>query len=195
MGFTPTASGTPVVVPLRAVGCLELGSERQQRNRAGLLDRPRQLALERRARARQAARNDLAAVGHKLLQQPHVAVADRVDLLHRKLADLLAAEELPSARTTGAGRTRRTRRPRTARARSTLALISRTRRRRGAFTRCCLIHNFISHVVFPLSAAGLLALSRFCCPRSRPSGGLWTRPSPSGNDHGSFAQRFSCPLD
>ena len=57
-----------------------------------------QLALVARADAGQAARNDLAALGHEALQQAHVAVADRVDLLRAELADLLAAEELASAR-------------------------------------------------------------------------------------------------
>ena len=47
----------------------------------------------------QAARNDLATLGDKALQQTNVAVGDRIDLLRAELADLLAAEELASART------------------------------------------------------------------------------------------------
>ena len=61
----------------------------------------------------QAARNDLAALGDEALQQPHIAVANGVNLLGAELADLLAAEELPSARTAArtagaAGSARRT---------------------------------------------------------------------------------------
>jgi hypothetical protein len=51
----------------------------------------------------QAAGNNLASLGDKLLQQAYVAVVDRIDLLHAELADLLAPEELPS--TTGSART------------------------------------------------------------------------------------------
>jgi hypothetical protein len=66
----------------------------------------------------QAARYDLATLCHKTLQQTHVAVADGVDLLGAELADLLAAEELPSTRsaagtaggTRAAGTARATRR-------------------------------------------------------------------------------------
>jgi hypothetical protein len=47
--------------------------------------------------------HDLAALGHKPLQQPYVAVRDRVNLLGAELADLLAAEELAAS----AGTTRR----------------------------------------------------------------------------------------
>src|SRR5260370_38680881 len=50
----------------------------------------------------QATGHDLAALGHELLQQPHLFVVDVVDLLDAKLADLLAAEELASAVTGGA---------------------------------------------------------------------------------------------
>jgi hypothetical protein len=73
--------------------------EGEQRDVARLLDRERELALMARADARQAAGNDLAALGDEALQQPHVAVADGVDLLRAELADLLAAEELASSRT------------------------------------------------------------------------------------------------
>src|SRR6185437_14807564 len=90
---------------------LELGGVGQQSDGAGLLDRLGQLALEGSRGAGEATRNDLAAVRNKLLQKTNVAVGDRVDLLHGELADLLAAEELASARTaTGAaGRARTTR--------------------------------------------------------------------------------------
>ena len=65
------------------------------------------------ADAGQAARNDLAALGDEALQQADIAVADGVDLLGAELADLLAAEELasarPAARTARASRDRRLR--------------------------------------------------------------------------------------
>ncbi len=50
------------------------------------------------ANARQTARNDLAALGNKALQQANIAVGDRVDLLGAELADLLAPEKLAAAR-------------------------------------------------------------------------------------------------
>ena len=76
--------------------------EGQQGDVAGLLDGAGQAALVRGANAGQAARHNLAALGHKLLQQTHIAVGDRVDLLGAELADLLAAEELAaSARPAG----------------------------------------------------------------------------------------------
>jgi hypothetical protein len=56
----------------------------------------------------QAAGNNLAPFGHELLQQAHIAVVDGVDLLHAELADLLAPEELASARTRSARTTRST---------------------------------------------------------------------------------------
>jgi hypothetical protein len=57
-------------------------------------------------------RHDLAALGHKALQQANIAVGDCVDLLGAELADLLAAEELAaSARTAGGPSARSTSRP------------------------------------------------------------------------------------
>jgi len=81
---------------------LEARCERKQGNVARLLDRKRKAALMPGANARQAARNNLAALGDEALKQANVTVRDRVDLLCAELADLLAAEELPSARTAGA---------------------------------------------------------------------------------------------
>jgi hypothetical protein len=54
----------------------------------------------------QAARNDLAALGDKTLQQANVAVRDGVDLLGAELTDLLAPEKLAATRsaTRSAGR-------------------------------------------------------------------------------------------
>src|ERR1700753_417262 len=73
---------------------LVLGGVGQQGDGAGLLDGARQLALERSRGAGETARDDLAAVRNELLKQAHVAVGDRVNLLHGELANLLAAEEL-----------------------------------------------------------------------------------------------------
>src|SRR5690349_12192107 len=77
--------------------------ERQQGDVARLLDGRRKPALVRRADARQAARHDLAALGHELRKQTHVLVIDGVDLLDAELADFLAAEVLASAFTSAAG--------------------------------------------------------------------------------------------
>src|SRR5579864_742324 len=71
--------------------------KRQQRDVAGLLDRRTQTALVWRAHTGQAARNDLPALGHKLRQQAHVFVIDRLDLLSTKLADLLATKIFSTA--------------------------------------------------------------------------------------------------
>jgi hypothetical protein len=79
---------------------LETRSEGKQRNIARLLDCQAKPALMPCADSGQAARNNLAALRNKTLQKPDIAVGDRVDLLRAELADLLAAEELASARTT-----------------------------------------------------------------------------------------------
>src|SRR5207248_4195166 len=71
--------------------------ERKQRDIPRLLDCRTQAALVRRAHARQTARHDLAAFGDKLRQQAHILVIDRLDFLRAELANLLAAEILPSA--------------------------------------------------------------------------------------------------
>jgi hypothetical protein len=71
----------------------------------------------------QAAGNDLASLGDELLQQAHIAVVDRVDLLHAELADLLAPEELASARTGPTGPTRSTS-ARTTSARGTVRTVA-----------------------------------------------------------------------
>src|SRR5882757_4817297 len=85
-----------------------------------------------RAHTGQAARNDLAALGDKTLQQANVTVRDRIDLLRAELADLLASEELTATRaaartTSGTGPTRRSARTgvraRRCRARSVLLLL------------------------------------------------------------------------
>jgi len=71
--------------------------ERQQGDVPGLLDGASQAALVRGAHAGEPPGHDLAALGHKPLQQPDIAVRDRVDLLGTELADLLAAKELAAA--------------------------------------------------------------------------------------------------
>ena len=59
----------------------------------------------RGAHAGQPARHNLAALGHKPLQQTNIAIRNRVDLLGAELADLLAAEELAAtAGSAGPGR-------------------------------------------------------------------------------------------
>jgi hypothetical protein len=71
--------------------------KRQQGDISGLLDGAGQAALVRGANAGEPPGNDLAALGYKSLQQPDIAVRDRIDLLGAELADLLAAEKLSAA--------------------------------------------------------------------------------------------------
>jgi hypothetical protein len=86
--------------------------KRQQSDVAGLLDGASQTALVRGANAGEAPRHNLAALGHKSLQQSDVAVRNCVNLLGTKLADLLAAEELATAaRSAGGSASRSTGRP------------------------------------------------------------------------------------
>ena len=69
-------------------------SKRQQGDIPCLLDRFRQASLMRCANTREPAGHNLAALGHKSLQQPHVAIRDCVNLLRTELADLLATKKL-----------------------------------------------------------------------------------------------------
>jgi hypothetical protein len=71
--------------------------EWQQGDVAGLLNGARESPLVRGADTGQTAGNNLAPLGDELLQQPHIAVVDGVDLLHAELTDLLAPEELAPA--------------------------------------------------------------------------------------------------
>jgi hypothetical protein len=87
-----------------ASGKLVACCERQQCNVPRLLDGARQPPLVRGADTGQPPRHNLAALSHKLLQQPYVAIRNRIDLFRAELADLLAAEELA----TSAGSTRTT---------------------------------------------------------------------------------------
>ena len=86
-----------------AVNFLVPRRKRKQRDVASLLDGARQTALMRGAHTGQTAWHNLAALSHELLQQPHVAVGNRIDLLGAELADLLAAEELATSARTAAG--------------------------------------------------------------------------------------------
>jgi hypothetical protein len=69
----------------------------QQGDVPGLLDGASEAALVGGANAGEPPGHDLAALGHKALQQADIAVGYRVDLLGAELADLLAAEELAAA--------------------------------------------------------------------------------------------------
>ena len=102
----------------------------------------RQSPLMRCANSGQAAWNDLAALRHKLGEQPDVFVIDRLNFLHAKLANFLAAKIFASAlAATWAARTRRT----------TLSAIGSSRRTISArravshrtSVRCC--SHFFSH--------------------------------------------------
>src|SRR5438128_12347158 len=68
-----------------------VSGERKQRGDAGALDRILQLALMQRARSRNAARQNLSALGNELLQRLHVFEIDVFDLFHAELADTLTA--------------------------------------------------------------------------------------------------------
>ncbi len=72
-------------------------SKRQQGNVPGLLDGAGQAALVGGAYAGQPPWHNLAALGHKPLQQTNIAVRNGIDLLSAKLADLFAAEELAAS--------------------------------------------------------------------------------------------------
>jgi hypothetical protein len=81
-------------------GELEPRSEGKQSDVARLLDRKAKAALMPCAYTGQTARNNLAALGDKTLQQTDVAVRDRIDLLGAELAHLFAPEEFAAARAT-----------------------------------------------------------------------------------------------
>src|SRR5262249_27221415 len=87
---------------LRSVaGCQSLATSNQllvchvrnERDLARALDRRLQFALVHRAGARDAPRQDLAALGDERPDQLHVLVVDVVDLVRAELADLAAAEQ------------------------------------------------------------------------------------------------------
>src|SRR5713226_10283178 len=72
-----------------------LGCLGQERDRARPPDGAGELALVPRAAAGDAARGDLAALGHEVLQPAHVLVVDELHLVHAELADLAPAEPAP----------------------------------------------------------------------------------------------------
>ena len=82
---------------------LVAGRKGQQSDVASLLDGTRQPTLVGGADAGEAARDNLAPLGDKLLQQAHIAIVDSIDLLDTELANLLAAKELAAAAGTAAG--------------------------------------------------------------------------------------------
>src|SRR5436305_10361277 len=67
--------------------------ERKHGRDAGALDRVLQFALMQRARAGDAARKNLAALGDELLQHLDVFPVDVLELFDAELADALAAVE------------------------------------------------------------------------------------------------------
>jgi hypothetical protein len=71
--------------------------KRQQGDVPGLLDGAGQAALVRGANAGEPPRHNLAALGHKSLQQTDIAVRNGVNLFRAKLANLLAPEKLAAA--------------------------------------------------------------------------------------------------
>src|ERR1700722_9710813 len=71
---------------------------RQQRQEARTLDRRRQLALEEALGAGDAARHDLAGLGHVVLQRRQILVVDRGDTVGRETAELLAPREAGNSR-------------------------------------------------------------------------------------------------
>jgi hypothetical protein len=79
--------------------------ERKQGDVASLLDRARQAPLVGGAYTSQTTRYNLAALGHKSLQQTDIPIRDGVDLLSAELTDLFAAEELAPSTGPAAGTT------------------------------------------------------------------------------------------
>jgi hypothetical protein len=77
--------------------------KRQQGDVPGLLDGAGQAALVRSANAGEPPGHDLAALGHKPLQQPDIAVRNRINLLGTELADFLATEKLSAAARSAGG--------------------------------------------------------------------------------------------
>ena len=72
---------------------LVLVAVRQQGQETSTLDAGGQLALEERARARQACRRDLAVLADEVAQRVDVLVVDLFDAGHREAAEALAAKE------------------------------------------------------------------------------------------------------
>src|SRR6202140_5861488 len=71
---------------------------RQQREETRALDRRRQLALVETLGAGDAARHDLAGLGHVVLQRRQILVIDHGDAVGRETAELLAPREAGNSR-------------------------------------------------------------------------------------------------
>src|ERR1700688_3875582 len=71
---------------------------RQQRQEARALDGGRQLALEEALGAGDAARHDLAGLGHVVLQRRQILVVDRGDAVGGETAELLAPRKAGNSR-------------------------------------------------------------------------------------------------
>jgi hypothetical protein len=104
----PLASKRAKADALQSQRLLVPCGKRQQGDVPGLLDGAGQTALMRGANTGEPTGHDLAAFGHKPLQQPNVAVRDRVNLLGAKFADLFAAEKLAASAGTARGTSART---------------------------------------------------------------------------------------
>src|SRR3954452_12632545 len=74
--------------------CLVTRRERKQRDVTRLLDRVGEPPLVRRAHTRNAARDDLAALGHEGVKHFHVLIVDIVDPFDAEAAYFLTAEVL-----------------------------------------------------------------------------------------------------
>ena len=153
----------------------------QQSDVPRLLDRARQTSLMCRTHPSQSTWNDLAALRHKSLQQPHVAIWNCVDLLRAELAHLLATEKLAAPTRTAGPSTwarSRARSPRTlsARARDGPRLCSCALRRP--------VRRFFSHAVSSITlsarAPSFVAEAQCYSGNIRTPANLcrWAKPSP-----------------
>src|SRR5258706_5082732 len=75
---------------------MSIGHIRNERELAGAFDRRLQLALVHRTRARDPARQNLAALGNERPEQLHILVIDVVNLIRAELADLAPPEHRPA---------------------------------------------------------------------------------------------------
>src|SRR6185369_12896728 len=92
-------------LPYRPLSCPPsglVGGVRQERRVARALDRRREHPLVRRARPRDSARNDLAALRDERSEKLHVLVVDVVDLLGTEPTDPATADE-PALTTSSCG--------------------------------------------------------------------------------------------
>jgi hypothetical protein len=94
IGSAPRTGSMPA---LSSADRLVSRGKRQQSNVARLLDGPGKPPLVRSAHAGQPPGDDFAALGHEPLQQPYVAIRNRVNLFGAELANLLAPEKLAAA--------------------------------------------------------------------------------------------------